>query len=170
MTSDGKSRSFRRCSPLVPGLCDFFVLNPPMTPLCSAVSVAGLPGADRQLCWPFGEELSPGISCSGSLGGDGLRCPEVFWSWLPGNLGLGNKSSIPYPPAFSPGLFLHLCSSLRRSLNLVWGPWGYLLGQRRAAVLGASNRSQMCPTGMRPIKIVSDTSQWAQMLQLTTLN
>ena len=111
-----------------------------------------LPGAHMPLCLPFGEEMSLGIS---HLGQSLWWWPEVPWSFLiltPGEPGDGEKSASHTCLPQAPGPFLRLCSSLRRNVSLDWGPCGYLLGQRRAAVLEAWTGSQMCLTGMRPTR------------------
>ena len=83
----------------------------------------------------------------GSLHSDGLRSPDIFWSWLLGNLGMGNRSAPCTGPPQAPGLFPKLCSSIRRKLSLDWGLCGYQLAQRKAAVLGTWNGPQMCQPG-----------------------
>lgn len=116
----------------------------------------GLPGADSllcQLCQPPGEKSCLQASAAwGSVCGDGPMCLEVFWSWLWG-IGMGKKLSIPYCLPAAPGCFLFLCSSSRKNLSLSWGSCGSLL-HRSAAVPGASNLSQMYPTGVGPPKTV----------------
>lgn len=66
------------------------------------------------------------------------------WGW-----GI-NPASHTYLPQAPGRAFFHLCNSLRKNLSLDWGPCGQLLGQGKIAVLGASNRSQICLPRMGP--------------------
>ena len=122
----------------------FCVLRSPVAPLLACPH--GLPCLGQTCCCacPLERSCLQASATWGSLHGDGLRSPDVFWSWL---LGMGNTSAPCTCPPQAPGLFPELCSSVRRKLSLDWGLCGYQLAQRKADVLGTWNGPQMCLLG-----------------------